>query len=69
MMANDAKFRKKKMSIANKDDRTTKETSSIEPSGPSLVGDHQSLYEAEEEAAFDAHDLSDAGMEAAAMER
>jgi hypothetical protein len=66
MMANDAKLRKKKMSIANKDDHTTKST---EPSGSSLVGDHQSLYEAEEEAAFDAHDLSDAGMEAAAMER
>jgi hypothetical protein len=30
---------------------------------------HQDLYDAEEEAAFDAHDLSDAGMEAAAMER
>jgi hypothetical protein len=30
---------------------------------------HQEQYDAEEEAAFDAHDLSDAGMEAAAMER
>ena len=30
---------------------------------------HQELYDAEEEAAFDAHDLADAGMEAAAMER
>jgi hypothetical protein len=30
---------------------------------------HQEVYEAEEAAAFDAHDVSDAGMEAAAMER
>lgn len=30
---------------------------------------HQDIYEAEESAAFDAHDVSDAGMEAAAMER
>lgn len=30
---------------------------------------HQDLYDAEESAAFDAHDVSDAGMEAAAMER
>jgi hypothetical protein len=30
---------------------------------------HQDLYDAEEEAAFDAHNLSDAGMETAAMER
>jgi len=30
---------------------------------------HQELYYAEEEADFDAHDLADAGIEAAAMER
>jgi hypothetical protein len=33
------------------------------------LSSHQELYDAEEEAAFDAHDLADAGMEAAAMER
>ena len=30
---------------------------------------HQELYDAEEEEAYDSHDLADAGTEAAAMER
>ena len=30
---------------------------------------HQELYDAEEEASFDAHHCADAGMEAAVMER
>ena len=33
------------------------------------TNDSDDLFEAEEAAAFDAHDLSDAGLEAAAMER
>ena len=36
---------------------------------PLYMSSHQDLYDAEEEAVFDAHDLSDPGMEAAAMER
>jgi hypothetical protein len=72
MMANDARLRKKKSSAKKEDDQKTKDTTATtattEPMDQSL-GDHQSLFEAEEEAAFDAHDLSDAGMEAAAMER
>eukprot|EP00557_Chaetoceros_sp_GSL56_P003709 CAMPEP_0176493872 /NCGR_PEP_ID=MMETSP0200_2-20121128/9777_1 /TAXON_ID=947934 /ORGANISM="Chaetoceros sp., Strain GSL56" /LENGTH=353 /DNA_ID=CAMNT_0017891557 /DNA_START=1209 /DNA_END=2267 /DNA_ORIENTATION=+ len=67
MMANNLKL-PKKTETKTKADQGTKEKvrteANIQPSG-----DHQNLYEAEEEAAFDAHDLSDAGMEAAAMER
>jgi hypothetical protein len=68
MMANDARLRKKKSSAKKEDNQNTKDTATAEPMDKPL-SDHQSLFEAEEEAAFDAHDLSDAGMEAAAMER
>jgi hypothetical protein len=67
MMAEEFKSSHKKLEPKTQD----KTSDGVEETTASQAqyDDSDSLLEAEEAAAFDAHDLSDAGMEAAAMER
>ena len=55
--------------IAKHEHKQTTEVTNTAPSKKEQEDEGPSLLDAEEAAAFDAHDLSDAGMEAAAMER
>ncbi|KAL7504698.1 hypothetical protein ACHAXN_002284 [Cyclotella atomus] len=68
MMAEEYKHDHEKMAKHEQKQTTAEVNKTFVPKMESGDSD-EALLEAEEAAAFDAHDLSDAGMEAAAMER